>query len=650
MFRSIFKKALLACILLEVFSNSLKANPGDTTWVTIYNLRKIMAYGSYDTTAILPTGIRYRKMRLHYILGRYSCPSSEQYCGSWDYTTQIYAKPPGKDTVEIARVITPYATDWMATNRKHDYVIEVSDYAKSLEGPTGFKFFYSGYSWGFTITLKLELIEGVPPMDALSAGNIYDGYFAYGKTIDPIENHLTPKTFSYTTPVTKAFIKNSVSGHGSDDNNCSEFCSKYYDLKINNVNVSQKQLWRNTCGLNNIYPQTGTWVYDRANWCPGAVVWPIYHDLSSITTANTTFSVDIDMEPYTAPTQTNASAGYQFTSQMINYSAPNHSLDISIEDIISPSKNENNYRSNPSCRNPVIKIKNVGTNSVTSVVFNYGLIGNTALSYTWTGNLNFLDETLVTFPPSLTIYTNNIVSTFQASVVSVNGVTDQNSFNNTYVSQTSPVSVYPASFVLKINTNNATNPLTNFNETSYVLYDQNGAVVIARDSLQNVTYYTDTIHNLTPGCYKLVIDDAGCDGYKFWVNTAPGNGNIRFENLGIGNVFYNPNGDIGCQLIKYFVVANTTGITENIARQNEIGIYPNPANTMAYLQLDLVKDQAINYKITEVTGKLMQQKSLNKISEGYEKIDMSGLENGVYFISVELQNNLIITKKLIVQH
>ncbi|MBA3683241.1 MAG: T9SS type A sorting domain-containing protein [Bacteroidetes bacterium] len=649
MFGSTINKVLLGLLLLEVFSSAVKANPGDTTWVTIYNLRQITAYGAYDTTATLPTGVRYRKMRLHYILGRYACPGSPQYCGSWDYTTQIYAKPTGKDTVEIARVITPYATDWLTTNRKHDYVIEVSDYAKSLEGPTGFRFFYSGYSWGFTITLKLELIEGVPPMDALDAKNMYEGYYAFGKTADPIENHLTAKTFSYASPATKAFLKNSISGHGADDANCSEFCSKYYDLKINGTNVAQKQLWRSDCGLNNVSPQTGTWVYDRANWCPGAVVWPIYHDLSSLTSASATYTADIDMEPYTAPSQANASGGFQFSSQMINYSAPNHTLDVSIEDIISPSKNENYVRSNPTCRNPVIKIKNVGTSIITNVVFNYGLVGNTPLSYTWTGNLNFLEETNVVFPPSLSIYTVNAANTFSAAIVSVNGTTDQNLFNNTYQSQTAPVSVYPASFVIKIFTNNSTALPNNFNETSYTLYDENGNIVIQKDSLPNATLYADTV-NLTPGCYKLVVNDVGCDGYKWWANTVGGTGNVRFENLGIGNIFYNPNGDIGCQSTKYFVVANTTGLTENIARQNEIEVFPNPATGIAYIKFDLSKNQTVSYTITDISGKLLQQKQIHKMEGGYENVDISKLQNGVYFISVELENKTHITKKLIIQN
>ena len=256
------KKIILLIFLFELFSYSIKASPGDTTWVTIYNLRKLPYYGNYDTAAVLPTSKRYRKIRLHYILGRYACPGGTQYCGSWDYTTQIYAKPQNNDTVEIARVITPYATDWLQTNRTHDYVIDVTDYAPILAGNMGFRFGYQGYSYGFTITLKLELIEGLPPMDALKIKNIYDGYFQYGNNANPIENYLSAKTLTYSAPATKAFIKNSVSGHGSDDAQCSEFCSKYYQVKLNNAQIAQKQLWRSDCGLNNVYPQTGTWLYE----------------------------------------------------------------------------------------------------------------------------------------------------------------------------------------------------------------------------------------------------------------------------------------------------------------------------------------------------------------------------------------------------
>jgi hypothetical protein len=648
-----FKKIILLIFLFQLFSGSLKSNPGDTTWVTIYNQRKLTYYGNYDTTSSLPSGVRYRKIRLHYILGRYACPNGTQYCGSWDYTTQIYAKPPNSDTVEIARVITPYATDWLAQNRKHDYVIDVTDYASVLTGPMGFKFGYQGYSFGFTNTLKLEMIEGVPPMDALKVKNIYDGYFQYGNNANSIENYLTAKTLSYAPPATKAFIKNSVSGHGSDDAQCSEFCSKYYQLKLNNSQIAQNQLWRSDCGSNQVYPQTGTWLYQRANWCPGSVVWPIYHDISALTAANASFTADVDMQPYSAPNQANINAGYNFVSQLITYSVVNHSLDVSIEDIVAPTSDDNYFRNNQTCTNPIIKIKNVGTNTITQVVFNYGLSGSPPLTYTWTGSLNFLSETDVTFPPSLSVFTNNISSAFQVSVTSVNGVSDQNVYNNVYNSVTGPVSVFPSNFVVRFFTNNATDPNTSKNETSWKLYNESGALINSRTNINNLTYLVDTL-NLQPGCYKFVVDDAGCDGYKWWAyqyyTPDPGFGSLDFAYINANNVIYDFNGDFGCGVTKYFRIANNiTPVKANSVRENIVEVYPNPATNEAYIKFDLQQQQNVNYKIFDVAGKIIGQKNLRGILASYQTIDISQIANGTYFVTIELENGLRVNKKLIIQ-
>ena len=646
-----FKKIILLLVLAEVFNFSSMANPGDTTLVTVYNLRKITQYGSYDTTAVFPTGKRYRKIRMHYILGRYGCPAGSQYCGSWDYTTQIYARPAGKDSVEIARVITPYATDWLSQNKKHDYIVEVTDYATALEGLTAMRFNYQGYSWGFTLTLKIEFIEGVPPMDELSVRNIYDGYYQYGNSANPIENYLIAKPFSYTTTASRTFIKNTVSGHGSDNAGCGEFCSKYYQLKVNNAMVSQKQLWRSDCGLNEVYPQTGTWIYERGNWCPGAIVWPIYHNLTSLTSANTTFTVDMDMQPYVGG---GSFGGYNFVSHLINYSAPNHSLDVSIEDIISPTKDDNYFRENPRCSNPVIKIKNVGTDSLKTITFGYGLKNDTVHTYTWTGALGFLDTAVVVFPPSTTILSGTASSVFQTSVTSVNGgAGDQNLFNNIYSSQTTPVPVYPENFVVKMYTNNNVDGSTGFSETSWFLYDQTGAVIYQRDQLTNATVYVDTLTNLAPGCYKFEIKDTGCDGMSWWANTAGGTGSLRFDYINANSTIALFPGDIGCNYVRYFKILdshpNYVGISSNIPNANVVEVYPNPATNTAYIKLDLARNQNVTYKIIDLNGKIINQKTVNKAAASYETVDVSSLSNGVYFISIELQDKSVITKKLVIQ-
>lgn len=644
------KKLVLLLLFAELFSFSAVANPGDTTWVTVYNLRKLTQYGNIDTTAVFPTGKRYRKIRLHYILGRYACPPGTQYCGSWDYTTQIHARPAGKDSVEIARIITPYATDWLGQNKKHDYIVDVTDYASALEGPTAMRFDYEGYSWGFTITLKLEFIEGIPPMDAHSVKNIYDGYFQYGNNANPIENYLIAKPFSYSAPVSRPFIKNTVSGHGSDNAGCAEFCSKYYELKINNSMVSQNQLWRSDCGLNEVYPQTGTWIYDRGNWCPGAVVWPVYHDLTTLTTLNTTFTVDVDMQPYTGG---GTLGGYNFVSQLIQYGAPNHTNDVSIEDIISPTKDENYYRENPRCSNPVIKFRNVGTDSARSVVFSYGLKGETPMTYTWTGAAGFLQDVQIAFPPSTAMLSGTASSVFQVSVVAVNGNPgDQNLFNNIYSSQTMTVPAYPQSFVVKMYTNND-GDADGYSETSWTLYDENNTIVYQRQFLSPATVYVDTLTALPPGCYKMEINDGGCNGMSWWANQAGGTGSLRFDYINANGTIVSFPGDIGCQYIRYFKILdpnpNYVGIASHSSNPDVVDVYPNPASTTAYIKLDLNKSQTITYRIIDVSGKTIEQRAVHKAAASYEPVDLSSLSNGVYFISVELQDKSVITKKLVIQ-
>lgn len=647
------KKLLFILLLTLLVITDYDANPGDTTWVTIYNLRKITQYGNYDTSAVLPTGKTFRKIKLHYILGRYACPSGTQYCGSWDYTTQVYAKPANADTVEIARIITPYATDWLSTNRKHDFVVDVTDYSSILNGNLDFRYKYDGYSWGFTLTLKLEMIEGTPTMPALSVKNIYDGYFSYGNTSNPIENHLIAKPFIYNSPVTKAFVKNIISGHGSDDNGCGEFCSKYYDLKINNMAISQKQLWKSDCGVNDISPQTGTWLYERANWCPGQIVYPILHDISSQTSASSTFSVDIDMEPYTSPTQTNT-GGYNIVSQLISYAAPSYSNDISIEDIIAPNNDPNYARSNNICVNPKIKIKNTGTNPVTQVVFNYNITGGSVATYTWTGTLNFLEETIVEFGPLMPLYNGNTTNEFNVSIDKVNGVNgDQDLMNNSYKSTYNSVKVYPNQFLITFVTNAATSLINpGFNEAHWTIKDDNGNIVASRINNLNSKTLKDTV-NLPDGCYTFTMDDDGCDGISWWAyqyyTPNPGNGSIRFNKLGIPVILKNFSGDFGCQTTERFMTSSAVTSINKLESSFSFQLFPNPASNSINLLFDVTEFQTVDFKVIDITGKEFKTGTLNSIGSESYQIDTDNLPSGMYFITCKFEKGEPITRKFTIQ-
>lgn len=647
------KKIILLTLLSILLIPELIASPGDTTWVTIFNNRKITQWGNYDTTSVLPTGKTFRKIKLHYILGRYACPAGTQYCGSWDYTTQVYAKPTNADTVEIARIITPYATDWLSSNRTNDFVVDVTDYASILNGNLDFRYKYDGYSWGFTLTLKLEMIEGTPAMNALSVKNIYDGYYSYGNTSDPIENHLIEKSYSYNNPATKAFVKNIISGHGSDDNGCGEFCSKYYDLKINGTQVSQKQLWKNDCGLNDISPQTGTWLYERANWCPGQIVYPIMHDISTVTSPASSFSVNIDMEPYTSPTQSNT-GGYNVVSQLISYSAPNFSTDVSIEDIIAPNSDPNYARANNICINPKIKIKNTGTNQVTQVVFNYNISGGAVATYTWNGSLNFLDETIVELGTALSLYNGNLTNGFNVSINQVNGsVGDQNSFNNTYNCIYNSVKVYPNQFIVNFLTNAATSSINpGFNEANWTIKDDNGNVVVSRINNINNKTFKDTV-NLPDGCYTFTMNDDGCDGLSWWAyqyyTPNPGSGTIRFVKLGIPVTLKNFNGDFGCQISERFMTSSTIASVQQTEFKTNIQLFPNPASQIINLAIDVKENQNIEYIITDITGKIIYEGEYNSVGSEIHPINIENLSNGMYFITCKFEKSEPITQKFVIR-
>lgn len=639
------KKLFVLFLICFSITAELTANPGDTTWVTVFNQKQITAYGAIDTSAVLPTGKRYRKIRLHYILGRYACPAGSQYCGSWDYTTQVYVKPAGADTVEIARVITPYATDWLTRGISNDYVVDVTDYAPVLQGNVGMRYNYEGYSWGFTITLKFELIEGVPPMDAVAVKNIYDGYYTYGSNTDLIENHLVAKTEQYNSPATMAYVKNTISGHGSDDSGCSEFCSKYYQLKINNSMIDQEQLWRKTCGINDISPQTGTWIYERGNWCPGAIVDPIYHNVTPNTSANSAFSVDIDMEPYSAPNQSNTSAGYNVVSQLISYSAINNATDVSIEDIMAPTNDPNHARSNSICSHPKIKIKNTGSNAVTSVTFKYNLVGGTPQTYTWSGNLAFLEDTIVDLGSSVNVFNSNVSNSFEVKIDAVNGSNgDGNLDNNYYRSNFTDVRSYPGKFVIYVKTNAATSASSSNSETTWRLLDNMGNVVFQRNSAAINTTYKDTV-NLPSGCYTFIMDDESCDGLSFWANTAPGNGILRFSSATSPAIWKNFSGDFGCRVTENFTVGYLLSTQEMTAPENSVSLFPNPAADEVNLLFDVKAYQTVHYTIYDVSGKLVNNGQIDQVSSVAYPVNTGALRSGIYYITLQFADGSVSHQK-----
>lgn len=618
-----------------------QAAPGDTTRVVLFSNRPLNHYGNYDTTAVLPAAGRYRQIRLHYVLGRYACPPGTQYCGSWDYTTRVLLMPPANDTVELARIITPYATDWLAQNRRHDFVQDVTDYAPLLKGQRSFRFLYDGYSWGFTLTLYLEYIEGVPPHDALAVRNVYNGNFTYGSATDPIDNHLPATTLMAAPGNGRAMLKSFITGHGSDPRNCAEFCRRGYTLKVNGGVVGTTSLWRGDCGLNPVSPQTGTWVYNRSNWCPGDAVDPIYHDLTSHLSANAV-RIDIDMPAYTVTNPANVRALWIWQTQFISYSPPNYPHDAALEQIIAPSKDPNYRRDNPICAAPRIILKNTGGDSLQSATIRYRVGTGPWRSYQWQGNLAFLAQTEVTLPAVPADFPGQ--SVFKVYVTLPNGQADPNHFNDTLSTRFDAPAVLPPALTVELKTNLSF--ANGVGQSSWTLTDAAGQTIMTRTNTQVDTTYRDALR-LLPGCYTLTVDDAGCDGLAWWANAGAGNGYLRL--LGANNAILTTiNPDFGCQAQLRFTV---TQALPTAAAQAQAGleVYPNPAQDGRFtLDMNLPTRQDVQLRVRSVTGRLVHQATLPKAQTAKHPLDLHGLPSGVYLLECQGQDGLQLYRRLLI--
>ena len=624
------------------------AAPGDTTRVTVFSRRPLTHFGFYDTTAVMPpAGRRYRKVLMHYILGRYPCPPGTQYCGSWDYTTRVILQPAAHDTVEIARIMTPYATDWLATNRTHDYVVDVTDYAPLLVGNPGIRFEYQGYSWGFNVTVRLDFIEGIPAQDPVDVRNVYNGTFAYGLTTDPIDGHLPAKNLVAPSAGTIA-LKSLISGHGSDPANCAEFCRRYYSLLVDNQARGNTFLWRDDCGKNEVSPQTGTWVYNRGNWCPGAVVRRIVQPLSPITTPGQPFTLDLNMQPYTASNQAAASAQYIWSSQLVTSGPINFQTDAALDEIMAPNSNENYVRENPSCGGPQLRVRNSGRNRLTALSIAYRVKGRGPLqTYNWTGNLSFGRDTLVVLPALSTLMNNTAGGTFQAWLASPNGSRDQNAYNDTLTTRFSPSISLPGSVTVSMTTNNANEtPLSLVNETSWKIYDVAGNVVAQRVNAASSTTYNDNLR-LVPGCYALRVTDTGCNGFFWWNAQAAGNGTLRILNAA-GSVLQSIAGDFGCEYSLNFQVAGTVSATANAQLLNALDVYPNPSHDGRFmLDLNLPTAQNVQLRVVDALGRRVWGQALPQVKTTVQPIALTGLAPGIYALEVQLADGSKLNRRLV---
>lgn len=628
-------------MLAALYAISLSAGPGDTFTVNTHNKVVIKTNPAVGSTRYFgwgefpAAGTSYQKAWAELT---FRCAPGLK-CGEWDYLNYIYlVKRRGKvnDSLgwEIMRMITPYGFYWDNT-WKHTWVFDITDFAHLLHDSVQIMYMHTGYEAshdrGWEISLDFKLVKGTPWREVKNITRFYTQSTGYGND-SLFEARVPEKTFTLGPETDLMRFKILQTGHGMDrPENCAEFCPKRRRIVLDGKMVDESWVWRDDCGENPVFPQAGTWLYDRAGWCPGAEVREYNLDLPA--TPGNTHTWDLDMESYTT---SNGGANYMLSTYLVEYGKPAFRTDVGIEDIMAPSDQIRYKRINPYCGSPQVIISNKGASAVSSIDFLYGMAGKKQLRYRWTGQLASGATDTVFLPAGFETVSGP--GRFEVRVIWVNNAPDGYAGNNYAVSNTGALPpVLPARFIVICATNRANT------ENSYVIRDRSGNIVYRRDRYPAAqTIYRDTI-TLNEGCYTFDFQDTGRanpafplneDGLEWWANTTDGNGTLQLRT--VNNTLIQRFGTDFGTFVKYaFTVGN---IPAPGAEQAAIRVYPNPGNGILMVDLTSLSPESLNKPYTIVLNDMRGRKVMEKeVPAGFlalHTLDISKIANGVYHLKI----------------
>lgn len=628
-----------------------KAADGDTVKVRTHDKVLIQTDPSKGSTNYTAWGQfpakgtkSYHKM---YAELTFQCPPGLT-CGEWDYLNYIFiGKRHGatKDTLnwEIMRFITPYGLQF-SNQWKHTWRFDITDFATLFHDSVEIWYQHTGYEAkngrGWLITVDFTMIEGVPVKPVNNIQLLYRTSAPYGN--DSLFDAKTPKT-AYTVGDKTQEIRYKVlqSGHGADQpESCGEFCAKYRSLIHDGNPVDTVLVWRDNCGENPVYPQGGTWIYDRANWCPGAEVEEYNKDISVLPTSKHDF--DLRMESYN---HSSGSANYMLTAYVVEYGAPSFHLDAAINDVVKPSSELRHLRYNPSCGEPQIVVVNNGTTTIHSLLIEYGWDHFLPKRFLWNGNLEFGREAAIDLPWLENQGADSVL--FFANIIWVNNQNDDYSKNNLiHSSAGAKAPTLPSDLVIILRTNKAAS------ENYYTLKSADGKIYANGNNFANNTLYRDTVH-LPPGCYLLNLMDDGPapaaynlnkDGLGWWANTYDGTGMFQLRNAG-NNAIVNTFGvDFGTGIWYQFMVGETA---QPAAAEAKLTFYPNPVQHD--LLVDLGKNTVGNlqFQLFNATGQKIVDITRSGNLDALQYFNLEKYTTGIYFIKIQLGDKVLSSRLMI---
>ena len=524
------------------------------------------------------------------------------------------------DQYELGRFITPYGNG-LSLGDGWTWVYDVSDFRYLLHDTVHLK----AGNLQELLDLKFIMIEGTPTREVLELKRLWHGYFPLNNfdanvPIDTVE--LNPSASMHKLKIT-------TSGHEWDNaTNCAEFCQKTHSVDVDGITQLSWEIL-DECADNPLYPQGGTWIYDRAGWCPGAKVTLQEFELTPFISGDSVMlDYNVEYDQY---------GRYSVSSYLVSYGQANFFLDAAIVDIIRPNRMEIQGRFNPMCGRPEIIIQNNGTDTLNSLDIAYWPEGGNIKYYEWEGQLPFLaHETIILDPIDWNGWLNGD-NTFYVEISNPNGEQDEYGPNNVYKTPFDLTYEFPNQFVINFKTNLVGH------QNHYEIIDAYGNPVHEKDGFGNSTLYKDTVA-LADGCYTFTLHDSGDNGISFWANNQ-GSGSLYFKDMD-GGILYNFQSDFG----KFISLDFTVGLavnTEEREIEGHFNIFPNPSDDIVNIAVALPEKQEIQIIIYDLNGRAIYDNKIENINHHVEKVDLGRFQNGLYICSIRTMNG-VVTKKLVI--
>ena len=540
----------------------------------------------------------------------------------WDYLDRIRILRAGGvngDNIdfEIGRMLTPYGSnfkeDWSYT-----WKLDVTDFESLLRDSVEIEYIHTGYEsqdlgWDLTISFKIDFGPSVARV--ISLEKLWDDNFQYGNPESPIEESLVPKEILRAEGSSFVRLRIQHTGHGMDkDNYCSEFCSRWRELVFDGEVIDHRDMWKD-CGDNPLYPQGGTWIFDRAYWCPGDLQVP---DIIHMPISRSKHTLDLNMEPFTANNINQPKEA--ITAYFFQYSDPTHSNDVAIEEIIAPNNVSNYNRFNPTGFNPAIKIRNLGRENLRSLKISYKTVGLEEMTFKWEGNLAFYESSIISLPGE--IFAKEGINTFSVVLSKPNGKRDEWKVDNTLESEFWDIPTIPTKFVVDFLTNNKPeeNSLFIVNSLHDTVYRRSPGII------DTATSYSDTLE-LDEGNFYLMLTDSLGDGLEFWFQPESGYGRLRLKDVN-GNLIHLFESDCGNGQFYSFRCADDAVVDTTIAYLS-VNIFPRMVTDYLSIYTTTNKSSTLKVRITK-DGEYIEQHEYTHIKDSITGMDVKHLEKGRY--------------------